>query len=147
MYKKISKYFFSGLLTALPLIIIYQIIKSFAGIFREFLPELNIFISFILSLTLMVLLGFLVNTFLSKKIRRNLHKKSKEKGLLAGASKIVLNIKILSEKTKDIFKNPILYKIDDGIYKLGYISNTSFSFLDNEGDTNDSEATPDTDAV
>lgn len=95
----------------------------------------------------MVFLGFLVNKFLSKNIRKRLKKRSEDKGIIAGFSKIILNIKILSEKTKDIFKNPILYKVDDGIYKLGYISNNSFSFLEIDDAENISESKPETDSV
>jgi uncharacterized membrane protein len=140
MKNKVKKYFISGLLTILPLIILYSILKSVAGIFSEFFPKLNIFFSLIISISLILFLGFLISNFLSKKIKKIIKKKSNGKGIFSNIAKLFSNINILRENTKKIFEKPILYKVDDGIFELGYISNESFSFLDFEN--NESEAEP-----
>jgi uncharacterized membrane protein len=136
-----KKYFISGVLTILPIAFFYLIIKSISSIFNEAFVDMNIFLSFLLSIVLITFLGFLVTNFLSKRIKKNLNKKTQQKGLLSEVIKFFLNMDEISKNTKKVFERPVLYKVDDGIFELGYISNESFAFLDFE--EKGSEAEPD----
>jgi uncharacterized membrane protein len=125
----ILKYFFGGLIALIPIFILYQAMKSISILVRGFFPEMGILITFIISLFIIVFLGFLISKGTGSFFKRAVLRKSKKEGPLAFLFEFFSNFKIFSEKTKSAFKNPVYFEVSDGIFKLGFVTNEDIEFL------------------
>ena len=126
--KKIVSYFISGLLFLIPVFIVIQIIKGISWFVTNFV-DIPILIAFPLSLILIFALGYSVRKFLRKRLKKRLHKYAENKTFLGYVAKIITSFDVLSDQVHKAFHNPVLYKVDDGIYKLGFITDESMEIL------------------
>ncbi len=129
---KILKYFFSGLIFYIPIFIIWEIFKSISGVVKTFNEDIYGLYAFFISLSIILLTGFLLSKIFKNSIRTKIIKKSKQDGLFSFFYKVVANYKIISEKTKKSFSKPIFYESSDGIEKIGFITNKKFNNLNLE---------------
>ena len=125
----VLKYFLGGIITLIPLFILYKIIQSVAWVSREFFPQLNILFAFAVSFFAISLLGYFVTKKITSSIKKSVLKKSNKEGMFSFAFKVILNLKDFSAKTKDAFKNPVYFEISPGIQKIGFITNEDIKFI------------------
>ncbi len=126
--KKIKTYFLTGLLLLVPIFIIYQAITIVSAVVTPFV-NLPLVFNFILGLIIVSLLGWVTIHIFKRRLKKQLYKISKRKSWLSVIATGLLEFDSLSDKTHKAFRNPILYKVDDGIYKLGYVTNDEISLL------------------
>lgn len=146
--KKLISYFVSGLLFLIPVFIVIQLIKGVSWFVTNFV-QTSIFIAFPLAVVGIFLLGYIIRKILRKRLKKQLHRLAKKKSFLGYLAKFITNFDKLSDQIHKAFHNPVLYKVDDGIYKLGFITNESLEILDGEDDLNHhkTEATPLEDSI
>ncbi len=140
---KIVKYFLSGLIFVIPVYIVYQVVVQIASLTGNFIT--NVFLSFAASVILLVVLGYFITKIFNTRFRKRIQDKSKEKTLIGRIFYLISHYKETSEKTKKAFSAPILYKVDSGIYKIGFITSEDKTLL--EDFSGDSDVNPDNDAV
>ncbi len=126
---KLFKYFFSGLLTLIPVIILYQIAKSISVLWRGVFVDFGFLATFIISFIIISFLGFLVSAGIGEFFRKKFVKYSKNRGVFSFISELILNFKSFSENTKKAFQNPVYFEVSEGIHKLGFITDDSLDFL------------------
>jgi|GEM_PF-1995190 len=141
--KKIISYFTSGLLFLIPVFIVIQIIKGISWLVTNFI-SLHLLIAFPLSCIAIFFIGYGVRKFLRKRLKKRLYAYAEKKSLLGYVAKLITSFDVLSDQVHKAFHNPVLYKVDDGIYKLGFITDESMEILtcDAIGNHHDTEATP-----
>jgi uncharacterized membrane protein len=137
--KKIIKYFLQGLLVFSPLIVtVYIIVAMFSvvddsanSIIEQFFNRRIRGVGFVLTLSIITMLGFLSSTLLFRGIFiwvENLLLKSAIVRLIYTSIKDLSNA-FVGENKK--FNKPVLVKMqqDTGIYKIGFVTQESFSLL------------------
>ena len=137
--KKIIKYFLQGLLVFSPLIVtVYIIVAMFSvvddsanSIIEHFFNRRIRGVGFVLTLSIITMLGFLSSTLLFRGIFiwvENLLLKSAIVRLIYTSIKDLSNA-FVGENKK--FNKPVLVKMqqDTGIYKIGFVTQESFSLL------------------
>lgn len=144
--KQAKKYFISGLLFILPMWVLYIIVKSLAGLITSVI-EINVFIAFVVSLFVITGIGFVVRRIIKHYVGKHIKQWSTRPGIFGFAMKQFMQIDGIAEKTRAAFSNPILYKVDDGIYKLGFITDADIDILDSLDPETDSEANPSQESV
>lgn len=127
--KKILNYFISGLLFLIPVFVVIQLIKGVSWFVTTFV-SLPLLIAFPLACIGILLVGYVIQNFLRKKIKKQIHTYAKNKTPLGYIAKIITKFDMLSDHVHKAFHNPVLYKVDDGIYKLGFITNESMVILE-----------------
>ena len=132
----ILKYFLSGFIALIPVIILYQAMKSVSVLWRGVFPDSGFLLTFLFSVLIIIVLGFFLSKGLGGFFRNLFEKKSKKNGPLSFIFKFFLNFKAFSEKTKSAFGNPVYFEVSDGIYKLGFITDESVEFLSEENKSN-----------
>ncbi len=144
--KKAQKYFISGLLFLLPLWILYIVIKTLSGVVTN-VVSINVLFGFIISLFVITAIGFLVRRIIKRYIGKYIYNWSKRPGFIGLCMRGFMQIDEVSEKAREAFTNPILYKVDDGIYKLGFVTDADQDILGTQDTAEVTEAQPATDAV
>jgi len=144
--KTLRKYFTSGLLFLLPIWILYIIIKSLSGVITNII-ELNIFFSFTLALIAITGVGFIVRRVIKHYAGKRITVWSQKSGIVGFCMRRFMQIDDISEKARTAFRNPILYKVDDGIYKIGFITDHDIDILDGLTPMDSSEVNPSPDSV
>ncbi len=137
--KKIIKYFLQGLLVFSPLIVtVYIIVAMFSvvddsanSIIEQFFNRRIRGVGFVLTLSIITMLGFLSSTLLFRGIFiwvENLLLKSAIVRLIYTSIKDLSNA-FVGENKK--FNKPVLVKMqqDTGIYKIGFVTQESFSLM------------------
>lgn len=137
--KKIIKYFLQGLLVFSPLIVtVYIIAAMFSvvddsanSIIEQFFNRRIRGVGFVLTLSIITMLGFLSSTLLFRGIFiwvENLLLKSAIVRLIYTSIKDLSNA-FVGENKK--FNKPVLVKMqqDTGIYKIGFVTQESFSLM------------------
>ena len=147
----IKTYFLMGLLLLVPLFIFYQVLFIVASVVSPFTQN-NLLFNFILGLIVITLLGWGMVHIFKRRIRKHLKRIAEGTGFFPTIASLFLEFDALSNKTQKAFRHPVLYKVDDGIYKLGYITNKDSAFLHHQENTTiktntDTEATPAPDAM
>jgi len=143
--KKIQKYFFSGLLFLLPIWILYTVVKVLASVVTS-VVTINIMIGFVIALFVITAIGFLVRRIIKRYIGQHIKTLSNQPGFIGFCMRSFMQIDEVSEKAREAFTNPVLYKVDDGIYKLGFITDADQDILGDQTSLH-TEATPSSDAV
>ncbi len=131
--KIILKYFLSGLVFLVPIILFVQITKSVSGFVGGLIPGTNIFL-FVLTFLAITLLGFVVSGFMGGWIKRIFLRFSKNSGVFNFLFKIFTNYKEFSEKTKEAFTRPVYIEISDGIRQIGFITDVGVSTIQDSSD-------------
>ncbi len=149
--QSLKTYFFTGLLLLIPLFIVYQILSIIASVTTPFIHA-PFLLNVLLSVIIITLIGWTMINIFKRKIKKHLKHHSKRRGIFATIASLILEFDTLSDKTRKAFRHPVLYKIDDGIYQLGYITNKDVSFLSHTPDTavpskTDTETNPATNSV
>ncbi len=141
--KKIISYFVSGLLFLIPVFIVIQLIKGISWFVTNFI-ELPLLIAFPIACVLIFILGYGVRKFLRKRLKKRLHTYAEKKTFLGYIAKLITSFDVLSDQVHKAFHNPVLYKVDDGIYKLGFITDEGTEILNGEEDPghHETEASP-----
>ncbi len=133
--KKLSNYFFEGLLFMVPVVltiyIFYIVFVKIDGLLKIPLPGLGIVpgVGFIATILLIILAGFLVSNFLTKKLLLwldSLLNRLPLVKLLYGSVKDLLNAFVGDKKS---FNQPVLVKLsaDTSAHVLGFITCTSLA--------------------
>jgi len=143
--KNIKTYFLTGLLLLVPLFILYQAITIVSAVVAPFV-DLPLVLNFILGFIVIIIFGWVMIHIFKRRAKKILKRASKKTGWFSVIASGLLEFDNLSDRTHKAFRSPILYKVDDGIYKLGYITNKDISFID-AGDEKETEATPSNGAV
>lgn len=144
--KKLRKYFTSGLLFLLPLWIVYIIVKALAGVVTD-IVSINLLYGFLIALAGITLVGFVVRRIIKHYVGKHISTWSQRSGFLGFCMRRFIQIDDISEKARTAFRNPILYKVDDGIFKIGFITDHDIDILDGLGTETASEATPPAESV
>lgn len=141
--KKLVSYFISGLLFLIPVFIVIQLIKGISWFVTNFI-DLPLVIAFPIACVFILGLGYIVRKIIRKRIKKQLHKKAQDKTLFGFIARVISRFDILSDEVHKAFHNSVLYKVDDGIYKLGFITDDSMSILlgDEDPDHHETEASP-----
>lgn len=143
--KKIQQYFTSGLLFLVPVWILYVVIKGIAGLVTD-LVQINILIAFVVSVATITLFGFALNRVFKRYLKDRFARWGQQSTLWGLVCRTVSQFDFLSDKARGAFHNPVLYKVDDGIYKLGFITDHDMDILW-FADEDETEVTPTDDAV
>lgn len=153
---KIHKYFISGLLFIIPIWILFVFVEGFAGMVTR-MVEMNIFLAFIVALVAITLLGYAVRHIFKRYLKRGLTRGAERGGIYGFLCRTISEIDNMGDKVREAFANPILYKVDDGIYKLGFITDHDMDVLGRDNDEvlrrqgsavqTESEAVPASDSV
>lgn len=122
------KYFISGFLFLIPLWIVWIVIRVISGIVTD-IVKVNVLIVFLLSAIVIILLGFIAQHIFKQHIHRRLHHLSERPGMVGFFTRALLEIGQMTEKARGAFHNPILFKVDDGIYKLGFITDHDIDII------------------
>ncbi len=138
--KKLFTYLTSGIVLIIPVFIIYQIISIVSFVIKPFI-DLPIWMSFIFGLLVLIGIGWSFIHIFKNRLKTKVEKLSKNKTWIGTLATLILNAEKISNKAHSAFKNPVLYKVDDGIYKLGFITSQDLSILDNPNSA-DTEASP-----
>ncbi|HQA06708.1 MAG TPA: DUF502 domain-containing protein, partial [Syntrophomonadaceae bacterium] len=136
--KRLTNYFLQGLLFLVPLVItvyvFYFLFKKVDGLLKIPIPGLGIIpgVGFVTTILLIILIGFLVSNFLTKRIMLvldNLFNRLPLVKLLYGSIKDLLNAFVGNKKS---FSQPVLVKLTSNgdAHVLGFITCES---LDNLG--------------
>jgi len=128
--RKLLKYFLSGLVFLVPIILFVQITKSVSGFVGSLFPSSNTFL-IVLTFLAISLLGFLMSGFVGGWIRRIILKLSGKSGFLAGLFAIFVHYKEFSEKTKEVFTKPVRVEVSAGVKQIGFVTDEDISFLKN----------------
>ncbi len=145
--KKTKTYFLTGLLLLVPLFILYQAVTIVSAVVSPF-ATLPLLADFFIGIVVIILLGWVMIHIFKRRLKWYFKKASKDADWFGTVATSILEFDNLSDKTHKAFRNPVLYKVDDGIYKLGYITNKDMSFITNEQPQEvATEATPAQDAV
>ncbi len=136
--KKINTYFLTGLLLLVPLFILYQVITVVSAVVKPFV-DLPLIITFPIGIVAIVLLGWIMVHIFKNRLKKHLERASSKKGWVSIIATGILEFDNLSNKTHKAFRNPILYKVDHGLHKLGYITNEDTTFIT----TSDNSPKPD----
>ena len=141
--KKMISYFISGLLFLIPVFIVVQLIKGISW-FVDSVVDLPAYIAFPVACIGIFMIGYFVRRVVRKRIKKQLHKKAEDKTFLGLLARIFSRFDILSDEVHKAFHNPVLYKVDDGIYKLGFITDDSMNILtgDEDPEHHATEASP-----
>ncbi len=141
--KKIISYFISGLLFLIPVFIVIQLIKGISWFVKNFI-DLPLVVAFPLSCVLIFTLGYGVRRLLRKRLKKRLHAYAEKKSFFGYVAKLITSFDVLSDQVHKAFHNAVLYKVDDGIYKLGFVTDESMNILMCEDDPthHETEASP-----
>jgi len=126
--RHIKVYFVTGLLLLIPIFLIYEVMSIVAAVAGT-MVQLPMLLNFILGLLLILTLGWVMIHILKRRLRKRLHKMSDKGGLLALVATSVLEFDNISNNTRKAFKNPILYEVESGTSKLGYITSDDSAFI------------------
>ncbi len=145
-YKKLLNNFFRGLLLAVPIAVTVYIIFNVFSFVDKFLYNENVVgkwyygkdhfpgLGFVIVILIILFLGFLSNNYMTKNfvsLIDNLLEKTPVIKLLYGSSKDIIE-GFVGDKKK--FNHPVLVELtQEGIYKIGFITNKDLSFLSLEG--------------
>jgi uncharacterized membrane protein len=140
---KLHKYFTSGLLFIIPIWIIVIFIQAFAGLVTSVL-EINIILAFLLALVGTTLLGYLVHHVFKRYVVHKLQAGSRQSGAWGFLCRVFAGLDQMGDKAHDAFTHPILYTVDDGIHKLGFITDHDIDIL---GPVESAEDTAQSDVV
>jgi len=116
-----------------PLFLLYQAIAIVSAVVTPFV-KLPLMVNFFLGIIVIILFGWVMIHVFKKRLKKHLKrviKNKKSNSWLTLIASAILEFDTLSDKAHKAFRNPILYKVDDGIYKLGYITNNDISFINN----------------
>ncbi|MFC1721000.1 DUF502 domain-containing protein [Patescibacteria group bacterium] len=132
--KILFKYFISGLVFLIPIILFYQIAKSATSLIGGLIPSSN---SFVLVLTFLsiALLGFLTSSFLGSWIRKLIVRFSGTEGVIANLFKVAVHYEDVSKKAKKAFTKPVYVNISDGIRQIGFITDEDVSLVKNSDES------------
>ncbi len=144
--KTIKKYFITGLVSLIPIFLLYQIIQITSSI-TESIVNLPIAANLGLSAFSILLLGWFMVHIFQNRVQAYVKNHAKDKGVIGIIASVLLDFDSLTGNAHKAFNNPILYKVDDGIYKLGYITNEDVSLLETAKSNSNSEAKPTDGAV
>ncbi len=126
--KTLLKYFLSGLVFLVPIILFIQITKSVSGFVGGLIPGTNVFL-FVLTFLAISLLGLLVSGFTGGLVRKIILKFSKKSGLMAGLFAIFVHYKEFSEKTKEVFTRPVYVEVSAGMKQIGFVTDENIAFI------------------
>jgi len=146
LMKTLRKYFTSGLLFLLPLWIVYIIIKSLSGVITN-MVDINVLYGFVLAVLGITAVGFIVRRIVKHYIGKHIVHWSQKPGAVGFCMRRFMQIDDISEKARTAFRNPILYKVDDGIYKIGFITDNDIDILDGIESSSSSETNPSHESV
>lgn len=132
--RKILKYFLGGFVALIPFFILYQAMKAVSALAGGLFPEVGFVATLLISLFAIGFLGFVISKGTGSFLKSIILKRSKDGGPLAFILNIFLNLKTFSKKTEDVFKNPVYFKISEGVYKIGFITDKDVKFLTLEPD-------------
>lgn len=139
----IGRYFLSGALFLLPTALIVQFLLYISKLVGG-VVEMPFLIAFPLSLCLIILVGFFVRKIFKKRLKKYLYKLSKKKTIPGLVARGLVAIDSISNHVNKAYRNPVLFKVDDGIFKIGFITDEGVEILDGETheDHHETEALP-----
>ena len=140
---QLGKYFLSGALFLLPAAFFVQFLFYISGLVGGVI-DLPFLWAFPLSLLLIIATGFFVRKVLRKRFKKSLHKLAKRKTPIGYIVRGLVGIDSVSNQINKAYRNAVLFKVDDGIYKLGFITDESLDILESGDDETHytTEATP-----
>lgn len=129
----------------IPLYILYQLVTIIASAVTTFV-SLPLLFAFLVAFCGITAFGYLFTHYFRKYYRHRLERIAKRDTILGHLVSLVLNIEGMSEKAKEAFDNPVLYYVDEGISKLGFITDQDLDVLTLER-SQDSELVVTSDSV
>jgi len=131
--KHLGTYFLSGALFLLPVALIGQFLLYISGLVDSVYAMPFVF-SFPLSVAIIIITGYFIRKIFKKRIKYFIHKLSKKKSFGGFLARLIMGIDSLSDQINKAYRNPVLYKVDDGIYKVGFITDDNVDVLESEPD-------------
>jgi uncharacterized membrane protein len=136
--KKLTNYFFQGLLFLVPLVVtvyvFYIVFQKIDGLLRIPIPGVGVIpgVGFLATILLIILIGFLVSNFLTKKLMLlldSLFTRLPLVKLLYGSIKDLINAFVGNKKS---FSQPVLVRLNSegNAHVLGFITCQSLDHLD-----------------
>ena len=145
---QIGRYFLSGALFLLPAALLAQFLLYISKLVGG-VVDVPFFYAFPLSLLLILAVGFIVRKIFRKRLKKYIHKLSKRKTISGLIARAIVGIDSISNHVNKAYRNPVLVKVDDGIYKIGFITDESIQILESDVEIEHhvTEATPLEDSV
>ncbi len=144
------RYFLIGFVALIPVLLLMHILRVLSGVSQLSWLQLSPIGAPFASIFVIFLFGLGVVHIFERHLHKKLVRGSKTAGPWSLFCRNILNFNHISTKARTAFQNPVLYKVDDGIYKLGFITDQDLSILGTtltDGYQTTSEATPSPDSV
>lgn len=131
--QKILGYFLRGILVAIPILATLGIFTWLTGIVEKNLPGLNPFVSFLAIILGLTVLGMFATGFITKplfELMDTILEKAPGIKFIYGTVRDMTEA-FVGDKKK--FTEPVLVQIQEGIFKMGFITQKSMAVIDMPG--------------